>query len=195
VKGPVFIGRRGETLVTRIALIGLPGAGKSTVAPLLAEGLGFGSVDLDQEIERQANRSIPAILEEQGEERFRDLESRVLDEVLNAGEGLVLACGGGILGRAENREALKARARVVWLAVDPATAAARLGPGAAGGRPLLSGGPLEERLQALLLSRGDAFAAAADLVVETAGRSPEEVAGRIAAHARASQARWDISGL
>ncbi|HMI30117.1 MAG TPA: shikimate kinase [Candidatus Limnocylindrales bacterium] len=175
-------------------MIGLPGAGKSTVAPLLAEGLGFGSVDLDQEIERQANRSIPAILEEQGEERFRDLESRVLDQVLDAGEGLVLACGGGILGRAGNRDALKERARVVWLAVDPATAAARLGPLAAGGRPLLGGSPLVERLRALLLSREDAYAAAADLVVETAGRSPEQIAGGIAAHVKASQAQWDRSG-
>ena len=164
------------------------------MAPLLAEGLGLKSVDLDQEIERQAGRSIPVILEEQGEERFRDLESRALDQTLNAGDGLVLACGGGVLGRAQNREALKARARVVWLAVDPPTAAARLGPGAAGGRPLLRGGSLTDRLSALLRSRGGEYAAAADLVVETAGLSPEEIAGRIAAHARASRPRWDISG-
>ena len=176
-------------------MIGLPGAGKSTVAPLLAEGLGFKSVDLDQEIERQANRSIPAILEEQGEERFRDLESLALDQILNTSGGLVLACGGGVLGRAQNRKALKGGARVVWLAVDPSTAAARLGPEAAGGRPLLGGAPLEQRLVALLRSRRDEYAAAADLLVETVGHSPEEIAGRIAAHARASQPRWDISGL
>ena len=164
------------------------------MAPLLAEGLGLKSVDLDREIERRANRSIPAVLEEQGEERFRDLESSVLDHILNSDEGLVLACGGGVLGRARNREALRARARVVWLAVDPPTAAARLGAEAAGGRPLLRGGPLEERLEALLVSRGEEYAAAADLVVETAGHSPGEIAGRIAAHVKTSRPRWDTSG-
>ena len=184
----------GEPLVLRIALIGLPGAGKSTVAPLLARGLGLTSVDLDQEIERLAGRSVSAILEEEGEERFRDLESLALAQVLDLDRPLVLACGGGILGRTKNRDLLKARVRVVWLAVDPATAAARLGPSGRSGRPLLRGGGLAERLQALLESRGPGYAGAAEAVVDTDGRAPEEVAGRIAASLAASRAPWDRSG-
>jgi len=75
--------RRGEPLVTRIALIGLPGAGKSAVAPLLARRLGFESVDLDREIERLAGASVSAVLDAEGEERFRDLESLALAEALD----------------------------------------------------------------------------------------------------------------
>jgi shikimate kinase len=183
-----------EPLIPRIALIGLPGAGKSTVAKLLARRLGFASVDLDREIERLTGRAAPAVLEEEGEEHFRDLESGALAEVLGEERSLVLACGGGVLVRTPNRDLLKARARVVWLKVDPTTAAVRLGPSGGSTRPLLRGGPLEERLEELLESRSTGYADAADLVVNTDGLEPEEVADRIAAHVVESRPRWDRSG-
>jgi shikimate kinase len=156
--------------------------------------MGVSSVDLDLEVERLAGSPASAVLEKEGEERFRDLESRALAGVLGDARPLVLACGGGILGRAENRDLLKARARVVWLQVDPATAAARLLPSGGSARPLLRGGPLEERLEELLESRSAAYAGAADLVVSTDGQKPEEVAERIAAHVEESRPRWDRSG-
>jgi shikimate kinase len=143
--------------------------------------LGCAGADLDREIERQAGRAVPAIFEEEGEERFRDLESLALAQALGGEGPLVLACGGGILGRAANRDLLKSRARVVWLTVDPRVAAARLLASGSGGRPLLSGGPPVERLRALLLRRGPSYAAAADATVETDGLSPEDVAGRVLA--------------
>jgi len=150
-------------------------------------------VDLDREIERLAGRGVPAIFEEEGEERFRDVESLALAHVLGGASPVVLACGGGVLGRAANRELLKTRARAVWLRVDPETAARRLGGPGEPARPLLLGAPVEGRLRSLLTRRGPAYAEAADASVETAGRTPEEVAERIAAEIDRSGLRWDSS--
>ncbi len=138
-------------------------------------------MDLDSEIERLAGRSVPAILDEEGEKRFRDLESRALASALEGSGSLVLACGGGVLGRAGNRELLKARTRVVWLTVDPSIAAERLRSPGEAERPLLRGGPPAERLAALLEARREGYAGAADAVVDTGGCAPEQVADRVAA--------------
>lgn len=163
------------------------------MAPLLARLIRCSSVDLDREIERLAGRSVDAIFEEEGEERFRDLESLALAHALGGAAPVVVACGGGILGRAANRDLLKSRARAFWLQVDPETAARRLsGPGEPA-RPLLRGGPVEERLRSLLDRRGPAYAEAADATVETSGLTPEEVAERIAAEVDRSGLRWDSS--
>jgi len=212
VEGPRFrLGREGQegSLVTRVALIGLPGAGKTAVAPILARRLGFEIVDLDAEIERLADASVSTIIDARGEAVFRDLESRALERALGqrpseAGApvegGRVVACGGGVLGRAENRERLKRRAWVVWLRVDTATAARRLAAvGSAGGegaeeRPLLrGGGTIVAKLGALLEARAAAYEAAADASVETRDRTAAEVAEAITPLWEAHRARWGSS--
>jgi shikimate kinase len=170
-----------ETLVEHVALIGLPGAGKSAVGALLARSLGRVSADLDRAVERAAGRPVPAIFAAEGEGRFRDLESLALAELLHGTAPLVLACGGGVLGRAANRELLKEQARVVWLTVQPEEAAARLGPEGWKERPLLRGVPGAEQLRALLDRRAAAYAAAADLRVTTDGLTAAEVAARVRA--------------
>lgn len=151
------------------------------MAPILARRLGCSHADLDREVERRSGRAVSAIFEQEGEERFRDLESLALAQALGAAEPVVLACGGGVLGRAANRELLSARARVIWLTVEPGEAAKRLRAPGSTGRPLLHGGAPEEGLRALLQRRGAAYAAAADATVETDGLVPEEVAERILA--------------
>ncbi|TMQ67068.1 MAG: shikimate kinase [Candidatus Eisenbacteria bacterium] len=192
-RAPFSLHCRGEPLVTRIALVGLPGAGKSTVAKLLARRLGCSSADVDSEIERMAGRSVPEIFDEEGEERFRDLESRALAEAMERSEPIVLSCGGGILGRASNRELLKAHARVVWLKVDPAKAAERLRTPGEVVRPLLRGGPLEERLGTLLEARREGYESAAEAGVDTDGCTPEQVADRIAMILAGTRGPWGRS--
>ncbi len=178
MEGPRFVWPRRDRN-TRVALIGLPGSGKSAVAPLLARRLRCPSLDLDAAVERRAGRSVTSLFEE-GEATFRGLETLELEEALRGEGPLVLACGGGVLLRSENRALLGARARVVLLEVDPETAAVRLRGAGAAERPVLQGRSPVERLRALLSERGPAYAAAADAVVNTTGLTPEEVADRIA---------------
>ena len=160
--------------------MGLPGAGKSAIAPLLAQRVGFEAVDLDEAVERMAGMTVAAIFETRGEERFRDLEARALAEALDRPRSVV-ACGGGILVRPENRARLEERAWVAWLTVDPVVAAARLARGATPERPLLRGDPSGAALVALLAERAAAYAAAADVQVPASEGTPDAVAERIAA--------------
>jgi shikimate kinase len=176
------------TLSARIALIGLPGAGKSAVAPLLAARLGLSHVDLDERIEREEGVTIAELIRNRGEDAFRGIEARTLARALESAEGIVIACGGGIVGREENRERL-ARAFVVWLDVRPETAAARLGSGGRDSRPLLEGGSAIDRLRSLEGARRDLYRRSAHATVDTEGRSAAEVADLAADLWRA----WDSS--
>ena len=171
-----------DRLTAWIALIGLSGAGKSEVAPLVEARLGLRAVDLDVRVERATGMAVAAILDARGEPAFRALETEALREALHgpdAARGGVLALGAGALGSEENRSLLGERAFVAWLRVEPGTAARRMGAAGAGARPLVREEP-ETRLRALLEARGAAYRAAADVVIDTEGRTPAEVAEAVA---------------
>jgi shikimate kinase len=172
-----------------VALIGLSGAGKTTVAPLAAARLGFPWLDLDQEIERASGRPIASLFAEGTEAEFRALEAGALENALaTKGPGLVLACGGGVVTTPATRSRLRSRAFVVWLRVSPAEAMARLGAEGTASRPLLrkaAGGDSPAALEAMLRERAPLYEGAADAVVDTDGRTPGEVADRVAALCRA----------
>lgn len=155
-----------------LALIGLPASGKSTTARVLADRLGLPARDLDEEIAAEAGGDIPSIFASEGEAGFRDRESRALRRA-SEGNPCVLATGGGIVVRQENRELLRTRFRTVWLRVSPETAAAR---SAGGARPLLAGDDPEARIRELYERRAALYAECASLTVDTEGRSPEAVA-------------------
>jgi shikimate kinase len=172
-----------EDRVRPIALVGMMGAGKSTVARALGERLGAAVADLDAMAEAESGCTIAELFAREGEEAFRRLEGSILDAALASG-ATVLACGGGIVLDRERRRALGARCRVVWLEVSPVAAAGRLG-GEAGARPLLAatgpGGsrPLLRRLEELLAARAPFYREVSHVSVVTDGRTPDEVADEV----------------
>ncbi|MGH7686853.1 MAG: shikimate kinase, partial [Candidatus Dormibacteria bacterium] len=125
--------------VRRIALVGLPGSGKSTVGAALAAQLGWKAIDLDTEIEAAARRPVAAVFEQDGETGFRRLELEALRRLLAGAEPSVIACGGGVLTTDDARRLLLDHATVVWLDAPDAELSRRVGNG--GGRPLLVGDP------------------------------------------------------
>ena len=101
-----------------IALVGMPGSGKSTVARLLAKRLGLPHVDSDHEIEAEVGCSIREYFDEHGEDAFRNLEVEAINR-LTLGPQQVLATGGGVVLRSENRDTLHDRCFVVYLRALP----------------------------------------------------------------------------
>lgn len=163
-----------------LLLVGLSGAGKSTVGRLAAAALGAPFVDLDEEVVRHAGRAIPVLFQEKGEAAFRAVEAACARAAL-AGPPAVVAAGGGFFDDPANRAAAHAVALTVYLEVTPAIAAVRLGGSA--GRPLLDGGEPAARLAAQL-DRREAGYLMAEQVVATDGATAEVIALRVASLAR-----------
>jgi shikimate kinase len=156
-----------------IIIVGFMGTGKSTVSRLLSERLGWESKDTDEEIVRLAGKSIQTIFSEDGEEAFRDWESRVVTQVLSQRRQVVATGGGAVLRESNRREMLKS-GWVVALTADKASLISRVtSASAAGTRPLLAG-DAEQRVTALLESRRHAYDFA-HASVDTTRRSPAEV--------------------
>ena len=156
-------------------------------------------MDVDATVEAAAGLSIAALIESRGEKAFRDLEAETLARLIStpASAPRVLACGAGILGRAENAERLREAAFVAWLRVAPETAATRLGGAPEKLRPMLQSGAGEtvvERLRALDTARSESYAAAADAAIQTDGRTASEVAAAVAEAWRLRRDRWERSG-
>ena len=159
-----------------LLLVGISGAGKSTVGRLLAEELGVAFVDLDDRVEQEAGMSVGAIFDKLGQSRFRDLETKVLSEALDAHPPLVIATGGGAMERTQNQEKARDHGVLVWLEVSPEMAAARCHQG--NDRPLLRDGDAVKTLNQLLVNRTVGYQEAR-IVVQTDGRTPEGVVSHI----------------
>ncbi|MFJ9930538.1 MULTISPECIES: shikimate kinase [Streptomyces] len=155
----------------QVVLVGPMGVGKSTVGRLLAERLGSGYRDTDDDIVAAEGRTISEIFVDEGEEFFRALEKAAVAAALAGHEG-VLALGGGAVLDADTR-ALLAGQRVVYLSMGVEEAVRRTGLNVA--RPLLAVNP-RKQWRELMEARRHLYEEVATAVVETDGRTPEEVA-------------------
>lgn len=140
-----------------IVLVGLMGAGKSTVGRRLAARLGMAFIDADEEIEKAADMSIAEIFERLGEGAFRDGERRVIARII-AGPPCVLATGGGAFINPETRALILDKATAIWLDADIDTLVARVARRST--RPLLAGKDPREVLEALAAVRNPIYAEA-----------------------------------
>ncbi|MGF6147033.1 Shikimate kinase 1 [Kingella potus] len=156
-----------NTAKNNIFLIGLMGAGKTTLGRRLAAQLGRTFYDSDQTICERTGVSVPTIFEMEGEEGFRVREAAVIDEI-TARSGIVLATGGGAVLREENRLRLRARGTVVYLHAAPEILLERTRSDR--NRPLLQVADPLDKLRSLYQTRDPIYRAAADFVVE-AGKS------------------------
>ncbi len=145
-------------------LVGLPGAGKSTLGRQLARRLGRSFIDADAELERKLGVTIPTIFEIEGEASFRDREEAVLAEVA-AFSNIVLATGGGVVIRPSNRERLKLNGTVVYLHALPETLRERTRRSRH--RPLLNAADPVARLAELYALRDPLYREVAATVVES----------------------------
>ena len=147
-----------------LALVAMPGAGKSTVGRHLARHLGLEFVDCDHEIERRLGSSIRDYFDSHGEAAFRDQEQQVLSELAD-GRPKVLATGGGAVIRQANRDALRAHCTVVYLRTTPEELFRRLKHDRQ--RPLLQVDDPLRKLRTLYRERDPLYRQCAHFVIET----------------------------
>jgi len=160
-----------------IVLIGYRGCGKSAVAEVLAERTGREIVRTDKIVEERAGCPIPEYVERHGWEAFRDLEAAVVEEA-GARDGVIIDTGGGAILRADNVKAVRSGGRLYWLRADAGTIRSRIADSA--GRPSLTGEKsFLDEVAEVLAEREPLYAAAADVTIDTAGRSIEDVAWEI----------------
>jgi shikimate kinase len=177
--GPAQSAESGQGVSARhLALVGLMGAGKTTVGARCAERLERPFVDTDDVVEASTGLTVAEIFAAEGEAGFREHERRAVADVCASPVPLVIACGGGAVLDPANRAGLRASSLVVWLRAAPAALAERVADEVAS-RPLL-----RERGAAATLARLDelrtpAYEAAAHVTVDTDGCSVDEVVAAV----------------
>jgi XRE family transcriptional regulator, aerobic/anaerobic benzoate catabolism transcriptional regulator len=162
----------------RIALIGMRGAGKSTLGPLLAARLGVEFLELDREIEKEAGLGLAEIMELHGQAGFRRLEHSVLERVVTTCPAVVIATGGGLVAEAATFARLLETCLTVWVKAEPEVHMQRvIDQGDL--RPMRDNLRSMDDLRAILASR-EALYAQADIQLDTTGRSIAETLGALA---------------
>jgi XRE family aerobic/anaerobic benzoate catabolism transcriptional regulator len=167
-----------------IALVGLRGAGKSSIGAAVASRLGISFVELDEAIVREAQMTLSTIFEIHGEAYYRTMERDVLRRLLDSNKPLVIATGGSIVTDAETWGLLRSRARTIWLKATPRDHWDRV---VAQGdvRPMRGRPRAMNELKQLLASRTPLYEQA-DVKLDTSGKSVSDVVARITTHANGS---------
>jgi len=152
------------SLTKTITLIGLMGAGKTTIGSVLAKKLEVDFIDSDRVIEEKAGVSIPEIFKRDGEEFFRKVESKTITDILNTGKPCVLATGGGAFMNEQTRAAIKEHSVCIWLKASLDILYERVQ--ASNTRPLLNNVDKREMLKKLIEERYPLYETA-DIVIDT----------------------------
>jgi shikimate kinase len=172
---------------SNIYLVGMMGAGKTTVGRLLARRLKLRFFDSDHEVERRCGVKIPIVFEIEGEAGFRARESQALTE-LTALDGIVLATGGGAVLSVQNREQLARHGTVVYLRASPEDLYVRVRHDR--NRPLLATPDPLARLRSLYAERDPLYLEIADIIMDTGEQSVQLLARALLAKL---QERWKAS--
>jgi len=168
------------SVAERLLLVGMMGAGKSTVARLAAKRLGWTWIDTDVEITRTGGATVAELFARDGEAQFRRDEASALQTALGHVGPLVLSVGGGAVLDPGNRDTLRAAGTVVWLRARPETLIERVHDG--GGRPLLAGATAQDREESLRridAERRALYADVADEIVDVDDVDAQRVAERV----------------
>jgi shikimate kinase len=167
-------------LCKRIALVGMMGTGKSTIARHLAARLGVPCIDLDERIETRIEMKIPLYFKDYGEVAFRDLEHIQLESVTRSDFTGVLSTGGGIVNRKENRDLLVREWYCIHLVTDTRELVQRVLKDSTMERPMLRGtDDVESRLNQLWAERRSFYAEVSRLEVHTSFKSPAQIVEEI----------------
>lgn len=159
-----------------IVLIGMMGAGKSSVGRLLQRRTGLTCFDTDELVAAEFGLSIPEIFAKHGEERFRDAETEVLRK-LSLPQPIIIVTGGGIVRRSENVDLLKQLGTVVALTANEETLFERASR--RGERPLLQTENPRAKFSELLRTRAPLYTTAADFEIDTSSRTHDDIADEI----------------
>jgi shikimate kinase/3-dehydroquinate synthase len=169
-----------------IFVVGLMGAGKTTIGRILARKLGMRFVDSDHEIEARTGASIPWIFEIEGEPSFRRREAEVIRE-LTAQQGIVLATGGGAILNPESRAYLKARGTVIYLRANVNSIMTRTGHDK--NRPLLQTADPRKRIEQLIAQREPFYQDVANVIIETGRPNVQSMVQTILTHLASLECR------
>lgn len=159
-----------------IVLVGMMGAGKSSVGRCLQRRTGLARIDIDETVATEVGMPIPQIFEQYGEEKFRDAETEVLRK-LAPDRPVIIVTGGGIVLRSENVDLLKKLGTVFWLTADEETLFERASR--RNDRPLLLKENPRKIFAELFSKRQPLYAAAADFQIHTSAKTHDEVAETI----------------
>lgn len=159
-----------------IFLIGFMGAGKSTIARTLQRKLGFPLVEMDERIVQEQGMSINDIFAQYGEAHFREIESQLVVD-LGKQEPSIVSCGGGVVVRPENTQNMKKSGRIVLLKASPETIFERVRNST--DRPILNGHMNVEYIAELMEKRRALYEEAADITIQTDGKTREQICEEI----------------
>ena len=162
--------------IHNIFLIGFMGAGKSTIAKALQRELGFPLVEMDERIVLEQGMSINDIFAQYGESRFRDIESQLVVD-LGEQEPSIISCGGGVVVRPQNTQNMKKSGKIVFLTATPETIYERVKNST--DRPILNGHMNVEYIAELMEKRRALYEEAADITIQTDGKTREQICAEI----------------